>query len=588
MKNLPFYVVFALAGLSLGLHAQAPAAAPVALQDPPAASSPAAVPGTLLSARLKSFDSIVNAYDSVKTWAGANSSVQDLLDETWPHWRELDLKSLTADSLSLSAQEFDDYFSGAITLYIGDDFKWAKESKMLPVSVVMNARTATGAQEFIAKMKEDDAVIETASEAEGVERVRIDTQVDEPSDEVPADVNATGPQFIDLFIVTHDASVIVGNSLDYTLAALRAQRDAVTPPNAFWEREAASDIALWMDPRGFFAMVKDQLEAKAQEPNENGKSKIASQVFSSLGLNELEGLGLAVDFNALTVRCQLSYAGAPTGIARVFTCAPTGLEASPLIPADADQFALGRVDLSCLWTEVRRIAKLVMPASEVIYQGWQQQLQQSYGVDIDRQLLGALGTRYVYVKHEAEEEGNALYIALNDSVALQGALEGLANFVAQGKELFEREKIADVPVWRLKSEFQSANAPSIAYAITPQWLIVSIGDPTQMEDLIENARHTSADHPFFARASTQELLSHPELTSLGCRPLKVLLSSAVAAWSEVERRQAARSGDNAAPPPPAEQDDLPTFDDVTENVAMWSENRPGSVLSTFKIIPANE
>lgn len=550
------------------------------------AEAPVVPQGTLAVARLKSIDTLSQALDALKAWVSEHPSVESLFDDEWQAVQNFDLRSAAAQYMDLTQEEFDNFFEGALTLRIGASDTWAMQEKTLASALELTASTPERAKEFVQLLKDEDSVMESAEEAEGVERIRLDmTQED-----VQAQDSTTLEQRqMDLYVAVVGKKVVLGNSLDYTSACAKALAEPSTVGNAFWARVAQSDAAAWLDTKAFARMLRAQLEAKKARQ----ERAMDPKVFDELKLDEVEGLGVWMSFVPLQVQLELSYAPNTTGVARLLTCAPTGLEASPLVPADATEFSLGRVDVAALWGELRRLAKIVMPATEVIYQGWQKQLEDAQGVNIDRQLFGAFGNRYVLFSRGSRQnlEGSALYVAVNDPVALQSGLEALFGFFAQGKELFDKEKIGNVPVWRLKSEFQQASAPPIAYAITPQWLIVSIGDPTQMQELIENANHTQIEHAAFESEAVKEVLAQPAATTLSHRPLKVALENFAAALIQVQERQqaqdAGQEGEGNDEPAPVAQE-VPTFDDVKESLILWNESRPGSLLMSIKIISNNE
>lgn len=562
---------------------------PVAVQEPQA-DAPVVPPDTLLVARLKSIDTLGQALDALKAWISEHPSVESLFDDEWQAIEKFDLRTAAAQYMDMTQEEFDNFFEGALTLRIGASDAWAMQEKSLASAIELTASTPERAQEFVQLLKDEDSVIETAAAAEGVERIRLDmTQ----QDAQVQDSTALEERQMDLYVGLAGKKVILGNSLEYTLACVKALGEGDAQSNAFWARVAQSDASAWVDTKALARMLRAQLEAKKA----NQERAMDPKVFDELKLDEVEGLGVWMSFVPLQVQLELSYAPNTTGVARLLTCAPTGLEASPLVPADATEFSLGRVDVAALWGELRRIAKIVMPATDVIYQGWQKQLEEAQGVNIDRQLFGAFGNRYVLFSRGSRQnlEGSALYVAVNDPVALQSGLEALFGFFAQGKELFDKEKIANVPVWRLKSEFQQASAPPIAYAITPQWLIVSVGDPTQMQELIENASHTQVEHTGFESEQIKNVLGQPAATTLSYRPLKVALENFAAALVQVQERQQAEDAeqgddqqqDDAQARAPAARE-VPSFDDVKESLILWNESRPGDLLMNIKIISNDE
>jgi hypothetical protein len=214
-----------------------------------------------------------------------------------------------------------------------------------------------------------------------------------------------------------------------------------------------------------------------------------------------------------------------------------------------------------------------------MYQGWKKQIQETYGVDIDRQLFGALGDRAVlYTLSSGDKaDGLAIYVAVNDPTSLTGALDALSGFFSQGKTLFEKSQIKGTPVWRLKNEFQSPNAQSVAYAITHEWLIVSIGDPTQMQDLIEGADNHQIENSALKNETVNETLKDPTLVGFSHRPLREVLTD-IAMIAKESRHKSASLHEVE------EEEEIPEFDDVKESLLWYSRYTPGVIETNLRII----
>lgn len=595
-----FCLLFLLAGFLFAVSAPSPeakltppvpaaetskpaeSAAEAAASDLSTESSPLCPAGTFTVIRLRDFASLERAIEDLKKWTHEHPSVESIFDEDeWKKIQEFNLREKLAETLELTQKDFDEYFQGAITICISGDFELAKQKKTLPVAMATTAGSPEKALEFTALLKSEEDVLETSQEAEGVDRVRIrGEEVADPSTKVKKAVEP-----MDVYLATVGPLVIVGNNLDYTLAARAAALSSTTLQNAFWSRSASADLAAWVDPRPFFRLLKDQLEAKskAQEDAATPSAKVSSQIVDDLGLNEIEGIGIRINFSPVVMQMQIDTVDNPTGVAKLFSCLPSGITATSLIPVDADEFSISRLDIPCLWGELRRLAKIAMPASETMYEGWKKQIQTDYGIDFDRQFIGSFGDRVIAFSSPDESENMAYYIAINDAVSFQGGLDSVIGFFTQGKSPFEKEKIGATTVWRLKSESQAPDAPAVAYAITPQWLIVSVGDPTQMQDLIE-AASLRIDRPLnkiLESPQAKEVLSNPNLISFSSQSLKVVLSEAsIAARQAKLRHQGDKANDDEIQPP--------SFDDVKSTVMVYTEVKPGSVISTLKIIPNEE
>ncbi len=534
---------------------------------------------TFIVARMKNFDAIELALNSLRSWVEKHPSVESLFDGEWRRIKDFDLRKEMARYLDLSERDFDDFLGGSLTLCIGGDFEWAKTSKMLPAAMIITSRSPEKAQEFLETLKNDEEVEKCEEVSSGVWKLTV-TPPEPETDEAPKtfgkDSASENEGPIDVFVTSSGARVIVGNNLDYSIAARDSGRCDV--PADFLSQAETADVAFWLNPQYLISLAREKLTAAA---NTGKPARLDPAVLEQLGLSELEGLGLTARLVPFRAELSLFYAENPTGIAKILACTPTGLQASALIPEDAAEFSMGRSDLSCTWTELRRLLKIVAPATDAIYQGWQKQVQENYGVSFESQVFGSLGTSYAMFKRQSASgaaPSSALYLALEDPIAFQGGIDALIKFFTEDKSLFDKEKIANVTVYRLKSEFQSPNAPALAYAIAPHYLIVSLGDPAQMQELIENTQRHEVVHSAFASPEAQAALAHPYLSGLVHRPLRGLLEDLAAGFIEVRQHQQAAAG------APTVEPDVPSFDDVEETLLAATESMQGRLSVTLSII----
>jgi len=161
--------------------AEAPSAAVVAAPAGPT-SAPSVPPDTLAVVRLKGVEALDKALDALKDWVRVHPSVQSLFDEEWEAVDKFDLRRAAADYLDLSAEDFNKFFNGAITLYISGDFAAAKKTKSLPVALEITTRSSDSAKDFAELLKSEDDVQETEEVAEGVERIRITSHASDIDD----------------------------------------------------------------------------------------------------------------------------------------------------------------------------------------------------------------------------------------------------------------------------------------------------------------------------------------------------------------------------------------------------------------------
>jgi hypothetical protein len=136
------------------------------------------------------------------------------------------------------------------------------------------------------------------------------------------------------------------------------------------------------------------------------------------------------------------------------------LDPSPLIPDTVQEFTLGRFDMECLWSKFKELAGAVMPASDAIYRGWQTQILNDYGVAVDRQLFGTMGTRYMTYDAPNEQGGvsTVVFLELRDCVAFEKALNAVLDFFAQERLISTPKRWAGLRCGASRASFNRMRA----------------------------------------------------------------------------------------------------------------------------------
>jgi hypothetical protein len=436
---------------------------------------------TLMVARVRSLKRLADGFNHFKAWFEAQSSLVDFWAPASKPVLDFDPEAFLAKFFETSSGNLDAFFPGSVTLIVDEDANSILAGKIPGLTAVVELSSEELAQKLFDLVKGSECVEKASLEEDEVSCTRLLLKSEGAS--------SAGAKEKYFFAMVEGRRFWLATSTDSLAMCLKAQKSGFMPD--FFRKANSSDLCVWIDPKPVEALAKNYLEKRQAETGDSEnhtKPFLPADILDKLGLDGALGIGASADLDTLEFRLEVATAPDAGGIFKVFKCAPSGLEPSPLVPDTADEFAIGRFDIECLWQTVKELLTSIFPATSTIYNGWEKQILDSYGVAVDHQLFGAMGTHYISYGIADEQGGHTrvMLMELKDCVAFKQALEAVIEFFSQGKTYFDKQTVSGTTIYRLKGEFQANSASSIAYAISPKWLIICAGGPSEIANVVES------------------------------------------------------------------------------------------------------
>jgi hypothetical protein len=242
------------------------------------------------------------------------------------------------------------------------------------------------------------------------------------------------------------------------------------------------------------------------------------KVWKALGADKLESaaLALGVESAAIDITGLLSYSDKP-GILSFLAIPGSGSPPS-FLPKDIQSGSYQQIDLEQTIENLEKLAGEIHPQAGGMIQMGLTMAQQQLGVDLKKDLLGQLGpdtwTASAMGDTPAIKSGGAAGLSemtflgaiggkavtgirVKDSKAFALALDSVINKVAQKDAIFSTREYQGFEINEVK---ESPEEMRIAYVLTDEWLILSIGGGELLEKVLGRLGKTG-DDGFFAQKS---------------------------------------------------------------------------------------
>lgn len=253
---------------------------------------------------------------------------------------------------------------------------------------------------------------------------------------------------------------------------------------------------------------------------ENPFGVTTAGLIDALGLIGLECLALQVDLTEEGMELGSAlYLGERTGLLALLESSEGAPPLPPFVPAGALTATTVRYDLGRLWPKLEKVLKEVSPALHLMVDGQIKAFEAKAGVNVRKDLFGSFGDRHVSFSETAYTMGNnfadalkdfeqgegvpeeppvkeVYAIGLRDGQALDRSIRGIVDAFAGGAELFDEREHKGVTVRTMKGT--EATGHFLSYAITPDWLLVNVGKPAGLNQVInrlEKARKSLWNRP---------------------------------------------------------------------------------------------
>jgi len=216
-----------------------------------------------------------------------------------------------------------------------------------------------------------------------------------------------------------------------------------------------------------------------------------------MGLDGLNHLG--VQLNAKSKELEIaSTLGLEhrKGILSFLAPVKGNLENHAFVSKDVFTVSNARNDMGQLWPNLENTLKSISPALHLLVTSQIQAFEDKSEVAIRSDLFGSLGDEVVslsYLNNDNDEVKNAaspsssIYaIKLRDPKLFGRTMRAMIDSVSQGNELFEETEYKGVTIRSMRG--LEAAGLSIAYAITDDWLLVSMGKKQYLNQVINRMK----------------------------------------------------------------------------------------------------
>ncbi len=268
-------------------------------------------------------------------------------------------------------------------------------------------------------------------------------------------------------------------------------------------RSQESDVLLFLSFRSIPGLVLEALEEEPEEAQPNPLGLQPEALMAALGLDAVDGVYLSGLSTKDSTQIEFGLLADPAaGISKLLAYLPGPVSPPAFIPVQAVSAGASNFSIPALWEALKEMIGGVNPGLLAFVQMQLQQLSTNAGVDIERGVMGSLGTSLVTAEfvRAAEQPGgqasletidNLFAVSVTDRQSLEMALEAMKALAGPGQQLFEtREYLGTTIHVGGLPQLADPNQPpqSFAYALTDTHLLASFGGTTPLETALAMMR----------------------------------------------------------------------------------------------------
>lgn len=270
-------------------------------------------------------------------------------------------------------------------------------------------------------------------------------------------------------------------------------------------RSEASDVVVYVDLTQLVPLFKQSMaDDAAADPNMPFTPEALS---NALDLDGFRSTFATITLDGSRTDVQFGVVGnTDRGLLKLAAYGPGAAPRPPLVPADATSFSSARLDFQKGWSAVEEMMNTLNPALLAMAAGQLNGFLQAKGVELDlrRDLLENLGDELFVVETDRDAvgveqatsmpgQGSVIGIEISQRQGIELTIESLKGLVGQGSDLFSSREYLGTTIYSLKPEVTGGGAAGssagMAYAVTDGWLLVSLGAPQTLEEvLVANSR----------------------------------------------------------------------------------------------------
>ena len=313
-----------------------------------------------------------------------------------------------------------------------------------------------------------------------------------------------------------------------------------------------ADVLFFVDWKAIYPGLVSGLEA-ARDPNERpnmfGIEPLG--VMKALGLDTIESFSVSAVTIGDTDRLDAALLFREArGLTALLAYRDGPVSRPDWVPASWFNVSSQNFSVLDAFDEIERSLERLSPMLASMFQGQVRTYERQLGIDLRRDLVGALGTSFVSgysTPPAADGEASPTHaeldqfvgIALADPTAFERTLETIkTKFLPPGdaSPLKSRDYLG-----RTLHSFEAPEGGrGVTYAITDGWLLLGVGSPSTVESVVQLMHTPNPDASFWQRKDVRAALADvpPGAFSVQHSELAPLFAALAASFSELQDMQA--------------------------------------------------
>ena len=285
-----------------------------------------------------------------------------------------------------------------------------------------------------------------------------------------------------------------GKSKDSSLA------DSVSFQDSFDEIEKGQARA-FLNFKKIFSLDKQMEKVKGFEIPENPFGVTMQGLIDGLGFKGLDHLAMQVDLKDKGFFVsQGLFMNEREGMLAMLKPVDAEAELYDFCPKDAFSVSSVRFDLAEIWPILEKTLASISPGLGLLVNAQIQAFEDQAKLSLRKDLFGSLGDEMLSLSYlnqtlsgekDWENPSSTIYaLSLKDSQLFDRTLRSLFDSVTQGSELFEEREHQGVLVRSMRG--LEGMGISLSYAVSDQWLLLSMGEDQYLNQLINRMKRSKA------------------------------------------------------------------------------------------------
>ena len=239
--------------------------------------------------------------------------------------------------------------------------------------------------------------------------------------------------------------------------------------------------------------LKSMMDSEKMKFPQNPFGINSQGLITGLGVDGLDQLGIRMDASNKEFSMASSlHMNHRKGILSFLSEVKNEVELHEFVPANALSVTNARLDLGQFWPKVEDILKSVSPALHLLVSSQIQAFEDQAEVSVRKDLLGSMGDQWLTISYPPSGKvttattpspGTTLYaISLKDSALFDRTLRAVFDAVGKGGDFFQEREHKGITIRSMRG--LEAMGMSMGYAIADEWLLLVVGQPRYLNQLI--------------------------------------------------------------------------------------------------------